>query len=142
MAVLKTTSPSPTTSAPSGAPTKARPSSSTSAACALPGNDDRLVETVLFGDQHLDALRVGGRDVLADVVGADRELAMAAVDEHGQLDGTRPAEVHESVHGRARRAPVVEQVVDEDDDLADDAHQHHAVHAAIALDDLVGDARE
>ena len=30
-----------------------------------------------------------GREVLADVVGADRQLAVAAVDEHGELDGAR-----------------------------------------------------
>ena len=28
----------------------------------------------------------GGREVLADVVGADRQLAVAAVDEAGELD--------------------------------------------------------
>ena len=33
------------------------------------------------------------RYVLANIVGADRELAMSAVDEHGELDHARPPEV-------------------------------------------------
>src|SRR5712691_7286807 len=77
IAVLKTTSPSAATSAPSAAPTNARPSSSTSAACglmepfALADNNHRLVDAVLLLDQNLDPFRVGSRHVLADVVGPD-----------------------------------------------------------------------
>src|SRR5713101_1765308 len=86
MAVLKTTSPWPRTSAPSAAPTKARPSSSTSAAWRfLDGNYHRLVDAVLLGDEDLDALRVRGGHVLADVIGTDRQLAVAAVHEHDHL---------------------------------------------------------
>src|SRR5580704_10513803 len=119
MAVLNTTSPSPTTSAPSALPAKARPSSSTRAAClfgdplALAGNYHRLVDAVLFFDQDLDALRVRGGHVLADVVGPDRQLAVAAVDEHRQLDRTGPSKVHQGVHRGARGAPMVDDVVDE-----------------------------
>src|SRR5690242_14259203 len=77
MAVLNTTSPSPITSAPSGAPTNARPSSRTSAAAiaVLAANDHRLVDAVLFFHEHLDPLVLGRRHVLADVIGADRQLA-------------------------------------------------------------------
>src|SRR5438445_11659774 len=104
MAVLKTTSPSPTTSAPSGAPTNARPSSRTRAATdLLAGNDDRLVHAVLFGDQDLDALGVGRRHVLAHVVRPDGQLPVAAVDQHGKLDGPPPAKLHQRVHPGARR---------------------------------------
>src|SRR5712691_12612681 len=119
--VLKTTSPSPMTSAPSATPTKARPSSRTSAAWRfLSGNDHRLVDAVLLLHQHLDALGVRGRHVLADVVGADGKLAVAAVDEHGELDRAGPPEIHHRVHRRAGGAPMVDDVVDEDDDLAPD----------------------
>ena len=38
---------------------------------------------------HLDKLAVRGGDVLADVVGADWELAVPAVDQHRELDGGR-----------------------------------------------------
>src|SRR5665213_2640786 len=85
IAVLKTTSPSPKTSAPSAAPTNALPSSSTRAAClfmdpfALADNDHRLVDPVLFLDQDLNPLGVRRRYVLADVVRPDGQLAVAAV---------------------------------------------------------------
>src|ERR1700676_2262061 len=121
MAVLKTTSPSPTDSAPSASPTKARPSSSTRAATFfLAGNDHRLVDAVVFDHEDLDPLRVRGGDVLADVVRPDGQLAMSAIDEHGELDGLRPPNVHQRVHRRARGSPVMDHVVDEDDHLAVD----------------------
>src|SRR2546430_8034080 len=121
MAVWKTTSPSPATSAPRGAPTKARPSSRTSAAwCLSDGNDHRLVDAVLLGDEDLDALGVRSGHVLADVVRSYRQLAMAAVDEHRQLDRPRAPEVHESVHGGACGASVVDDIVHQHDHLAVD----------------------
>src|SRR5437870_9612548 len=119
MAVLKTTSPWPKTSAPSARPTNDRPSSRTRAEY-LAGNDHRLVETVLLGHQHLDALGVRGGLVLAHVVGADRQLAMAAVDEDRQLDRARSPEIEQRVHRRARGASAVDHVVYEHDHLAVD----------------------
>src|SRR5258707_15505297 len=114
MAVLKTTSPWPSASAPSGRPTNDRPSSRTKAAyLLLAGNDHRLVDTVLLGHEHFDALRVGGGHVLADVVGPDRQLAMASVDQHRELDRARPAEVEQRFHRRPRSPPVVDDGVDE-----------------------------
>src|SRR5260370_12547945 len=108
MAVWKPPSPCPGTSGPSPTPTKARPSSSTSAAWRfLDGNNHRLVDAVLLGDEDLDALRVRGGDVLADVIGTDRQLAVAAVDEHRQLDRPRAPEVHPRLHRRSRQPPVV-----------------------------------
>src|SRR5216684_8230919 len=121
MAVLKTTSPWPRTSAPSAAPTKARPSSSTSAAWRfLDGNYHRLVDAVLLGDEDLDALRVRGGHVLADVIGTDRQLAVAAIDEHRQLDRPRASEVHQRIHRGSSRPPVVDDIVHEHDHLAVD----------------------
>ena len=55
-------------------------------------------------------------DVLADEVGADRHLAVAAVDEHGDLDRARPAEPAEHVERDPHRASGREDVVDEHDD--------------------------
>jgi hypothetical protein len=98
MAVLKTTSPSPRTSA--------------------------VIVAVLLGDEDLDALGVRSGHVLADVIRSYRQLAMAAVDEHRQLDRPRAPEVHESVHGRARGAAVVDDVV----------HQHN--HLAVDVGDI------
>src|ERR1044071_10051064 len=58
-------------------------------------NEQDLVDLVDFHELHLDALGARGRQVLADVVGPDRQLAVAAVDEDGEL--------------HARGAPVVEE---------------------------------
>ncbi len=60
------------------------------------------------------------REVLADVVGADRQLAVPAVDEDGEPDGPRAPEVGERVEGGTDRAPGEQHVVDEDDDLVVD----------------------
>src|SRR5258706_6666038 len=196
MAVLKTTSPSPRPSKPSAAPVKARPSSSTSAAWRFSdGNDHRLVDAVLFGDENLDPLCVRRGYVLADIVGTDGQLAMSSVDQHRQLDSPRPSEVHERIHRRACGPAVVDDIVDEHDHLAVDvghvglstvrghaqmpivavladvqgahgyrrpfelheavrqapremvsfghhADQHKVARAAVALEDLVSDARK
>jgi hypothetical protein len=73
-----------------------------------------------LGEAHMHALGVAGRQVLADVVGPDRQLAVAAVDEHGQSHRARTAQIGERVEGCADGAPGVEHVVDEDDDLVVD----------------------
>ena len=51
----------------------------------------------------LHPLVARGRQVLADVVGADRQLAVAAVDQHGEPHGAGPAEVGERVERGADR---------------------------------------
>src|SRR3954447_13462016 len=77
--------------------------------------EQNLVDLVDLDELHLDALVARGRQVLADVVGADRQLAVAAVDEHGKLHARRAAVVEERLDRRADRAAGVEDVVDEDD---------------------------
>src|SRR3954454_5484232 len=80
-------------------------------------NEQDLVDLVHLDELHLDALVTGCRKVLADVVGADRQLAMAAIDEHSELDALGPAVVEDGFDRRADRSPRVENVVDEDDRL-------------------------
>ena len=85
-----------------------------------------------------DELLARGRDVLADVVGPDRQLAVAAVDEDREPDRLRPTEVDERVHRGADRPARVQDVVDEDDRPAVDVERQ-----LRALDDrLLGDQRE
>ena len=79
--------------------------------CSITPPPARIVEQhfVLAVDllqPHLHALLQRRRQVLADVVGLDRQLAVAAVDEHDQLDRARPAEVDQRVERRADRPPV------------------------------------
>src|SRR6266567_6602012 len=84
MAVLKTTSPSPSTSAPRARPRKERPSSRTRAASGAPGSAlkyHRRVEPFDLLQADLDPLALRGGHVLAHVVGPDRELPVPAVDQ-------------------------------------------------------------
>ena len=83
--------------------------------------DAHDVEAVDLGDPDVHALVARRGEVLADVVGADRQLAVAAVDEDREPHGAGPAELGERVEGGADRATGVEHVVDEDDDLVVDA---------------------
>src|SRR5262249_50596767 len=79
------------------------------------GDEQRLIGFVDLHELHLDALGARGRKVLADVVGPDRELAMATVDENGQLDPVGTPVVEERLDRGPDRAARVEDVVDEHD---------------------------
>ena len=68
-----------------------------------------------------DPLGERGREVLADEVGADRQLAVAAVDQHGELHGPGPAHLGQRVERGPDRAAGVEHVVDQHHGLAVDA---------------------
>jgi hypothetical protein len=67
-------------------------------------DEQDTVDLVHLDELHLDALAARGRKVLADVVGADRELAVAAVDEDGELDAVgRPYSKSVSIAARIVR---------------------------------------
>ena len=82
-------------------------------------DEEDPVGAVGLGELDLDPLAPRGRQVLADVVGPDRQLAMAAVDEDGELDASGPPALEERLDRRPDRAARVEDVVDED-------HRHPA----------------
>jgi hypothetical protein len=69
------------------------------------------------GKRDLHALFARRRDVLAHVVGADRQLSVSAVDQDRELDRARPPVVHDRVHRGADGAPGEQHVVDEHDVL-------------------------
>src|SRR4051795_3147341 len=79
----------------------------------LLGHEQDAIDLVYLDELDLDALVAGGGQVLADVVRTDRELAVAAVGEDGQLHALRAAVAEERVDRRADRAAGVEDVVDE-----------------------------
>jgi hypothetical protein len=58
--------------------------------------------------------------ILAHEIGADRQLAMAAIDQDGELDLAWPAEIVQGIHRGANRSSAEEDVVDEHDGLAGD----------------------
>src|SRR4051794_31030505 len=80
--------------------------------------EQNLVDLVHLDELHLDALVARGREVLADVVGANRQLAVAAVDEDGELDALGAPVVEQGLDRSADRPSGVEHVVDENDRLA------------------------
>ena len=74
-------------------------------------------------DPHALAHRRG--EVLADVVGSDGQLAVAAVDQDGELDELRPSQVAEGVERGADRATGEQHVVDEHDPAPVDPFRRH-----------------
>src|SRR5215207_4783205 len=81
-------------------------------------NEEHGIDLVDLDELHAHVLALRGRQVLADVVGSDRKLAMAAVDQDGELDTGRAAVLEERVDRGADRAARVEHVVDEDTRLS------------------------
>src|SRR5919109_2661783 len=77
------------------------------------GDEQDAVDLVDLDELDLDPLAAGGRQVLADVVGTDRKLAMAAVGEAGELHPSRAAVVEKGVDRRTNGPAGVEDVVDE-----------------------------
>ncbi len=71
-----------------------------------------------------------GRQVLANVIRPDRQLAVAAIDDHRQADRRRPAVVGQGIEGSAHRPPGEQHVVDEHHRAAADLR-----HGVGALDD-------
>src|SRR2546427_596696 len=93
---------------------------------------------LLVLEPHGDGLAARGRQVLADVVRPDRQLAVPAVDQARELDGGRPAEVDDGVERRADRPAGEEDVVHEDHRLVLDrerdvgpADHRRAAHAQV-----------
>ena len=98
---------------------------------ASSGSPTRKIAVALveLDELDLDPLAAPGREVLADVVGPDRKLAVAAVDEDRELHASRPPELEERVDRGADRPPRVQHVVHEDDghplDRERDARRAH-----------------
>jgi hypothetical protein len=78
-------------------------------------DEQDAVDFVHLDELDLNALVAGGWQVLTDVVGADRQLAVATIGEHGELHAVGPAVAEQGLDRGADRAARVEDVVDEDD---------------------------
>src|SRR6267142_6766837 len=76
--------------------------------------DHDPVLAVMFSQAHRDALALGCRQVLADVVGANRQLAVPTIDEDGELDHLGPSEIDEGVERGPDRPPGEQHIVDQD----------------------------
>src|SRR5712691_5103768 len=109
-----------------------------STSCRHPRDDLDLVAAVNFGEMHADVVGRRSRDVLADKVGADRELAVPAVDEDRQADGAGTTVVDEFVHGGPDGPAREEDVVDQDDHTSVDGKRD----LRLAYDRRVPDSGE
>ncbi len=78
------------------------------------------VALIQFGELHADEIAGGRGKVLADVIRADRQLAVAAIHQDGELNHRWPAEIHQSGEGGADGAACGKNVVDQDDAAAFD----------------------
>ncbi len=76
-------------------------------------SDDAVLAVVLV-EHDGDGFPATGGQVLADIVGADGQLAVPPVHEDGQADHAGAAEVHEGVHGGPDRPAREEDVVHQD----------------------------
>ena len=65
-----------------------------------------------------------GWGYLTHMVGPDRQLPVPAVDQHGQPDRARPAEVAQRVQGRTHRTPGVEDIVNQHHYAVVDRREH------------------
>src|ERR671925_2362319 len=77
------------------------------------GDEQDAVDLVDLDELDLDPLAARGRQVLADVVGTDRKLTVAAVGEAGELHASWAAVVEQRVDRGADRPARVEDVVHE-----------------------------
>ena len=85
--------------------------------------DSDLADAVHFGQADAHPFVVTGQQVGADVIGPDRQFAMAAVHQDGQADRARAPQVAERIQRRPHRTPGVEHVVDQDDHGAVDGER-------------------
>ena len=66
-------------------------------------------------EQDLDVLFLGSRHIAADIIGADRQFPVAAVDQYGQLHAARPAQIDQGVHRRTNGPAGIEDIIDQHD---------------------------
>ena len=69
---------------------------------------------------HIDPFRERGRHILADKVWLDRQFAMTAVDQNGQLDPPGAAEIVQRIEGGSHGSSAKEHIIGQDDCAAGD----------------------
>jgi len=87
-------------------------------------DEQNLIAAILFFEAHLDHFLEIGRNVLPGVIGADRQLAMSAVDQNRKLNLARPAEIHQTVECGADCPAREQNVVHQHDSAAVDGKRN------------------
>ena len=72
------------------------------------------VLAIVLPHQDVDHLRAPGFHELADIVRFDGKLSVAAVDQNGEFDAIRAAEVDDGIHGRPDGPAGIKDIIDED----------------------------
>ncbi len=78
---------------------------------------DRIRFAIHIFEAQTHSLPRSSREIFADIIDPDGELAVAAIDERRELDPRRPPEGIDGVHGGAGRPPGEKDVVHDDDRL-------------------------
>ena len=69
-------------------------------------------------------VRQGSGHIFANEIRFDRQFAMAAIDQHGQLNPRGPAKIVQRIHRGARRASAEQHVIDQHDRFPGDVERH------------------
>jgi hypothetical protein len=69
----------------------------------------------LLLELHVNPLRKRSGNIFAYEIGFDGQFPVASVDQNGQLNAARTAEIVQGIHGRARRPPAEQHII----------HQHY-----------------
>jgi len=83
-------------------------------------NEKNLVDPIRFQQPNINSLTFRDIDIFSDDIGANRQLAGAAVDQNRDENSFRLAKTLDRFHRRANRAPAVNHVVNQDDGLVVD----------------------
>src|SRR5271163_1094993 len=76
------------------------------------------VEAIDLAQLDVNPLTLGSRNVLADIVRANRHLALSAIDQHRELNRFGAAQIGNRTECRPHGAAGVEDIVDENNALA------------------------
>src|SRR6266566_9926901 len=77
-----------------------------------------FIRTAHLDQSHRDGFGERGRDVLADEVSFDGQLAMASIHQDRKLDSPGPAKIVQRIHCRPNGAPAEEHIIYQHDGFA------------------------
>src|SRR6266567_2809895 len=77
-----------------------------------------FIRTAHLNQSHRDGFGERGRDVLADEISFDGQLAMASIHQDRKLDSPGPAKIVQRIHCRPNRSPAEEHVIYQHDGFA------------------------
>src|SRR5271170_964810 len=80
-------------------------------------SDYDRIGAVDLRESHVNALTMRCLDILAYVIGANRNFALSAIDQHRELNRLRTAEVRDGVERGTHGSPGIQHVVNQHDPL-------------------------